>query len=158
MVNYMYSGVAYVRNALDSNNRTTITLNPETADIDNLVRVSTTVSGKLTTYNLFGEHNKPTGTYTGNSAARTIDVGGAGNFLVIKNETQAIAFVTQYGALLFYCLGATYVATVPTVKWVTDEMVNFTDGKLNIASYATHQEEGYSTINSSYAEYTYYVI
>jgi len=54
---YMENGVAYIRNVLDSNNRTTIALKPETDDIGTLVWVSTLVNGQLTSYNLFGEHN-----------------------------------------------------------------------------------------------------
>ena len=44
------------------------------------------VDGNATYYNVFGEHNKPSGSYTGNdsSGERIVSVGGAGNVLLVR--------------------------------------------------------------------------
>lgn len=52
-------------------------------------------------YNIFGEHNKPTGAYyrgTGDATKRTIDIGGIGELLWIKSA-NALTFVWDFGGV-----------------------------------------------------------
>ena len=96
---YMYNGQFYIRNASsDSADRIALLLNPETADISQLIRLSSNVSEKPAMYNLFGEHNKPSGSYTGNGSStdRTIQVGGSGDVLMIRKGFTCY-FVTPDG-------------------------------------------------------------
>lgn len=53
-------------------------------------------------YNLFGEHNKPSGTYTGTNSNReyAIDTGGVGNLLFISSE-YAFGWAMPDGAVFF---------------------------------------------------------
>lgn len=61
--------------------------------------------GKI--YNIFGEHNKPYGIYTGNvsATARTIQTGGIGSVLALWSSS-AIGLVTYGGAILVNVNGA----------------------------------------------------
>lgn len=64
------------------------------------------VADGSTTYNIFGEHNKPSGSYTGNGSAtsRTIDTGGIGdNCLVWGNGAIGVVCVSgaQFGTTLY---------------------------------------------------------
>ena len=71
-------GNVYFRNAADSNNRTAFYLQPETAtNLARLFRLQKIVDGTPIYYNVFGEHNKPSGEYTGNgsSTERVINLG-----------------------------------------------------------------------------------
>lgn len=64
-------------------------------------------------FDVFGSHNKHTGSYTGNGSAteRTIDTGGYGGILTIRS-TQGIAFVTVFGT---FC-----ITNSGTVKYITN--------------------------------------
>lgn len=57
-------------------------------------------NGVYTKKAIYGEHNKPNGSYTGNNSAtsRTIDVGGIGELVVIVSNT-GMALVTGRGAI-----------------------------------------------------------
>lgn len=85
-------------------------------------------SGTLKRYNIFGEHNKPYGSYTGNGSAttRTIDIGGIGELLCIRGN-GATALVTDSGAVLFTQSGTTIT------KLVGSE-IKFENGILTIAT------------------------
>ena len=66
------------------------------------LRLLSTMGGTAKYYNVFGEHNKPSGTYTGSGGARTVIVGGVGNFILISSEDgREIGIVTSYGLLEF---------------------------------------------------------
>lgn len=78
-------------------------------------------------YYLYGEHNKPLGSYTGNGSAtsRTIDTGGIGNVLLI-HCIHGTALVTSSGAFLNTGGG--------TLTGLNYEQVHFTDGVLTLAT------------------------
>jgi hypothetical protein len=61
--------------------------------------VKVRLNGNSTYYDLFGTHNKPSGTYTGNgSDTRSITVGGVGNVLLVyQTSIQAWGLVTSKG-------------------------------------------------------------
>jgi len=60
-------------------------------------------------YNIFGEHNKPSGSFTGNGSTekRTIDTGGIGWAVAISSE-QGNSLVFRNGAFALTSGGATH--------------------------------------------------
>lgn len=51
------------------------------------------------TYNIYGEHNKPSGSYTGNGSAtsRTINTGGIGSAILIWSNNGYVSLCSVYG-------------------------------------------------------------
>lgn len=78
---------------------------------------------------IFGEHNKPTGSYTGNGSAttRTIDVGGVGGWLGVCSGSYIIGIITQNGAMFFN-------TTNSTVKCFPVAQAKYMSGVLTISS------------------------
>ena len=79
-------------------------------------------------FTIFGEHNKPSGSYTGNgsSTTRTINIGGVGNLLCITGN-GATAIVSYNGAILFTQSGT-------TITKIVGSEIKFEDGVLTIAT------------------------
>lgn len=79
--------------------------------------------------NIFGEHNKPTGSYTGNgsTATRTIDIGGVGGWLGVCCGSYMIGIITQNGAMFFN-------TTNSTVKCFPVAQAKYMSGVLTLAS------------------------
>lgn len=117
-------------------------------DIKNMVRFTyDKKDGNAKSYNLFGEHNKPTGSYTGNGSAteRVIQTGGIGNLIVILNNTTGgMILATPYGAF-----GATHGMTHP--EFYTNDKFTFNSGVLTIKT-----SDG--LLNGSGHSYTYHII
>lgn len=97
------------------------------------------------TYRIFGEHNKPTGTYIGNGTNREISVGGIGSALLVygtmPNGDSNAAIVTPVGLFSQSGAGTSF-----------DSSCKFVNGKLTITS--AH----YYINSSSGAEYTWVVL
>jgi hypothetical protein len=76
---------------------------------------------------IFGEHNKPSGSYTGNGSAtqRTVTVGGIGEVLTITSDT-GMALVTNRGAI---CLNR----QTGVLSGLKSYEVNYQNGVLTIA-------------------------
>lgn len=89
-------------------------------------------SGGNSDYKLYGEHNKPTGSYTGNgsSTSRTIDVGGVGQLLLITGN-KYFTLVTVNG-----CFTGLYTSTTASV--IPGAECKFDGGILTIASTKTN--------------------
>lgn len=68
----------------------------------NMLRLYACVEGNGKSYDVYGAHNKPLGTYTGNAdaAVRTIETGGIGSAAVIWSYAGK-ALLTPMGGLLF---------------------------------------------------------
>ena len=131
-------GNIYFRNATDANNRTAFYLQPETAGkLERIFRLQKVVDGNATYYNVFGEHNKPSGSYTGNdsSGERIVSVGGAGDVLLIRRSATCY-FISANG--YHPADGSTSTAT-------------FVDGVLTIKS-------NDDILNNSGVTYYYYVL
>ena len=99
-------------------------------------------------YNIYGEHNKPSGSYTGNgsSATRTIDIGGVGNILYITSP-YGFGFVTADGG---FFIQASYDTSSYVVSY-SSSYIKFVDGVLTIKT-------SNSYVNSSSYAYTYCVL
>lgn len=113
--------------------------------IENSLVFVDAVSGTSKTYNVFGEHNKPIGSYegSGSTASRTIEIGGIGNLLIITSN-YGMAWVTQSGAI-------TKTTSGTTLNTLAASAVKFVDGVLTIASNSSY-------VNSSSYEYSYQVV
>ena len=87
--------------------------------------------GTAKAYSIFGEHNKPNGSYTGNGSAteRTISVGGIHGDcgLVVIHSANGGVILTRAGGLTFYN------TTTSAVKWDEAHVLG-TDGKIVIKS------------------------
>lgn len=117
----------------DSNRRQIILRNashetsPALADA---LLLNTVIESKQVAYRLFGQHNKPSGSYTGNgsAAARTIDVGGIGKFVAVYSNNAGTS-----PALIVTPLGA-FGKNSSGVKALGYNDVRFADGVLTVAS------------------------
>lgn len=100
-----------------------------TQDIAYRLKLNHVLDGALESYNMFGENNKPTGSYTGNGSGitREIAVPSIGDTIIIRRSTSGqvgntVAIVTKgCGAIC---------KTGTTLKAFTDSQVGFVDGKL----------------------------
>jgi hypothetical protein len=95
--------------------------------------VKVRLNGESAYYDLFGEHNKPSGSYVGNGAnSRSITIGGKGSVLFLYNSTSALCcFVTKYG---FYAIEDNSVGYLKTAKYI--------DGVLTISGAPEINDEG----------------
>ena len=112
--------------------------------IESSLRISSRINGVLTSYNIFGEHNKPSGSYTGNGSAtsRTITTGGIGNAILIWGNSS----------LCLACpLGCFYFAASSSYKDYMQTDVKFENGVLNLTSASTYA-------NASGVTYNYQVL
>lgn len=122
-------------------------------------------NGKTQYYNILGEHNKPSGTYTGQdqslisapASARTIHTGGIGNLLLVISE-NGMLFVTPQGGVFFKYFD--YDTDVIRFK---DSIASYADGVLSIE--AQQKANGYhagvyvhDALNEIGYTYTYYCI
>ena len=115
--------------ANDSNNRRILLLNSNNkeSNLNKALRLVTMIDGADTYYNMYGEHNKPSKSYTGNGSAteRKIPVGGIGNVLFMYNANYFM-FVWPSGAIA--------VGRSGTVTAFENSELRFYDGYLTIAS------------------------
>ena len=79
-------------------------------------------------FNVFGSHNKTSGSYTGNGSAtkRTVSLTGLGNGLLIMSS-QGTVIVTNAGSILVHALGG-------TVSSLSSSELNYYAGTLTIES------------------------
>ena len=112
--------------------------------IESSLRISSRINGVFTSYNIFGEHNKPSGSYTGNGSAtsRTITTGGIGNAILIWGNSS----------LCLACpLGCFYFAASSSYKDYMQTDVKFENGVLKLTSASTYA-------NASGVTYNYQVL
>lgn len=112
------------------NNSREITIAPSNAEADlvNAIQLSDVVNGSKQNYNILHTGNKPAGSYTGNGSAtaRTIDIGGIGNAVLIQNnEKHVIAIVG---------LGGAFGRVGEEVVHIDSSHVAYQNGKLTIIS------------------------
>lgn len=104
-------------------------------------------SANNTNYKIYGEHNKPSGTYTGNgsSSTRTIETGGIGNAIVIwETSSKKFTIATPCGA--FYC-----TPSDTTLKVNSINSVAFYNGILHIGT-------NYENVNGNGLTYNYQIL
>ena len=88
----------------DTSNRRMLYLRSSQAhELINALVLGDLVGGTQKTYNVYGGHNKPTGSYsgTGSATARTIDTKGLGGAILVYSNSGWSALVGYYGAICF---------------------------------------------------------
>ena len=128
------------------------------ANSNGLALTTFSAEGAKTTDTILHTGNKPTGTYTGTGAAKTIDIGGVGNVLFIWHEENfTLDGVPETRSKMYIVtpFGATHI----TMYWWSDSawgvetypmsQVKFADGVLTLGSAA---------INNSGTTYYYQVL
>lgn len=115
----------HIPDSSDSNNYSQISVN-HSAVLNNRLRLRNTTDGNQKSYNLYGEHNKPSGSYSGNGSAtqRTINVGGFG-FCIAVQGNGYFGIIGAYGG---YCVDLN--GDVRTLK---QSEAMYLDGVLTIA-------------------------
>lgn len=89
----------------DFNNRRVVQLSSKSANasVSNMLRISDYVNGTNNSYAIFGEHNKPSGSYTGNGSATsreiTIPALSTYDLITIQSSTGYIGLVGAWGAV-----------------------------------------------------------
>ena len=124
------SGWVNLNNYGDLNNLNTsfsgIMVHPHTSTLSSMFQVRANISNGEHRYNLFGEHNKPTGTYTGTKSAFSKDIGGVGKVLYVYGNGVG-AFVYGQGAIV-----TPYNST--TIHHFTSTQACFASGKLTYSA------------------------
>ncbi len=97
--------------------------------LPDIIQLQDLRGGTLKQYRILGDHNKPTGSYTGNGSAtaRTINVGGIGGWLGVCSGSYIIGIITQNGAMFFN-------TTNSTVKCFPVAQAKYISGVLTISS------------------------
>lgn len=134
----------------NNNRQLYLTNNGHTPNVDDSLFLYDTVDGVVEKYFLYGEHNKPSGTYSGlpTNTTREVTLASTGSAVLIHtyvdSTVPAIAIVTSHGYVWWY-RGNT--GNNP------DEMklCTFENGILKIKT-------GASLVNSSGAVYRYHVL
>ena len=125
------SSLTYLKSKKDINNfRYLRIINPLLTDYtkEKAIQWGNVIDSSEKTYDLYGSHNKPAASYTGNGSAtsRTVAVGGVGEVLTITSDI-GMALVTNRGAI---CLDR-HTGTVSGLK---SYEVNYQNGVLTIAA------------------------
>ena len=99
------NNVSILRNTNDANdnsNKREIRLfnSNYLSSIQRALQLYDTIDGTDFSYAIFGEHNKPTGSYSGNGSAtnRTVEIGGIGSILLVVGSNGYLSFVTVSGS------------------------------------------------------------
>ena len=83
------------------NNNVQLWIAPETRVLHEMLMLYVKKQGAEATYRVYGEHNKPSGTYSGNNGSQTIDTGGLGDVILVQltGSGGGFALVTKSGAI-----------------------------------------------------------
>ena len=115
--------------ANDSNNSRRITMYNKNnkSNVKDALQLNETADGTTSSYYIYGEHNKPIGSYTGNgnTAERMIETGGMGRGLLIY---------CNYGVALVTPSGGFYGTSNSQFAHFGSEVAAFSDGKLIVKS------------------------
>lgn len=98
------------------------------------------------TYNIFGEHNNPMGTYTGNSDAtlREIDAVPAGKYkFLIMTSGVTFIFVSWEGAFVLH-------NDSTNVQWIDKSEIQFVPSKGQLKLNTTHSKVNFNNTVYSY--------
>ena len=113
----------------DSNSGRIVIGNPKNAEkLVNLLKYIFKKDNVENGYRIFGEHNKTSGSYTGNGSAtsRTIDTGGVGNAILIWSSNGYMSLCSVYG-------GFGRTANV-TAQALSANIVKFENGILTLTT------------------------
>ena len=104
---------------------------------DNPVFAKSDSNGTSTSHTLLHTGNKPTGTYNGTGANRTVNIGGVSKLLTIKNSNSGLLFVDAYGGFAIKKDGGTAHYTSAQCKFENGILTtNTADTMVNAINYA----------------------
>lgn len=95
-------GMRNVEGSVDNTRGLYVRDNESTSpNLENALQLQDAINGTSKYYNIFGEHNKPSGTYSGNNGSQTIDTGGLGDVILVQltGSGGGFALVTKSGAI-----------------------------------------------------------
>lgn len=141
------SSVAHFPDKNDTTNGALFELKGGLSNLKGAFNFVKRVNGVQTIYALFGEHNKTSGTYSGNGSStyREINTGGIGNILFITSQNR-IALVTNHGFIAY-----TSGSDVGTYSQYLNQSASFENGILKITT-------NHTCINGSGLTYSYQVL
>lgn len=104
-------------NRLDDTNSRGIRIKPETEDVESSVYIDEYVNGLHKSYQLFGEHNKPSGIYVGagNTTEKRIAIGAKVTSVIIQSN-NGMAIVGLKGTMYSEITGA--------IKWTNNAYID----------------------------------
>ena len=125
----------YSQNDNDPNNRRTVKLSNLTAyPLAKAIQLEDKVDGANKAYNIYGEHNKPSGSYTGNGSAtsRTVAINSIyGVTALLQVNTQnMIGFFGAFGGVMWQ----TSDTTNPTVTYFTNQEAKYDGTNFTLAT------------------------
>lgn len=118
-------------NYKDADNYNGVYLNPLTSELKNRIKLMTKENGGTIKYHsLYGEHNKPTVTYTGNgsTALRNIVIGGTGSVVAISSS-RGCAIVNPINGLCYSSSGGVEVLNSTKIKLQEGNLILATDNE-----------------------------
>jgi hypothetical protein len=126
LTQYPTGNVGLANNNDSNGNYTEFTVLPETAALQNQVRFRNVVGTRGTNYYIYGEHNKPLGSYigTGTATLRSVGTGAHSSLLMVWSENDVLAFVSPNGA---------FVLSGATPGWLDSTKAYYINGILRIA-------------------------
>lgn len=138
--------IAYLQNsAVSKENLCALPSVTETQNVAKALQFVNKLNDAETRYNLFGEHNKPIGTYVGNGSSeeRNIETGGIGSAVCIRSNK---------GAALLFVNGAITVDLQGNVAGISGAATNITNfAKIQLRT-------AHELINASGVTYQYHVL
>ena len=131
----------------DPENVQQIAVNSASTDINDAVKLERRTDGEFDAYRMYGEHNKPSGSYSGDggSATRSIDIGGVGTMLLVSSDTGMVLVSNRGG------IGMT--RTDGNVVGIPSYRVRFDAGVLYVTN-----EETRDLLNKADQQYWYQVL
>lgn len=89
----------------------------------------------VSTSKIYGEHNKPTGSYSGRSGQgeQKIQIGGMGNVLLITSSSGDLTFVTATGARSLWSNSDYFNASPASTANFTNGVLTVKDGTIGIS-------------------------
>lgn len=129
LVEHAISIGARMKAGIQDNQRSLLISDPDIYDLFGALKVRERFNGgDQQDYFVFGEHNKPTGSYTGNGSttSRNVDIGGLGDMLSITSDI-GMALVSNRGAI---CMDRQTGVVSGLKSWE----INYKEGELTIAT------------------------
>ena len=144
LLEYADDNTALLRHTYDSNNYTDVKVYGN-FDTTSMIRVAKKRTGESEkTYSLFGEHNKPSGSYTGNgiSDQRTIATGSIGHiFLLTNSKNASVVLTTPSASFVFTSNG--------NMEFIPNAQAKSYGGNINLATTSQY-------LNENGVSYVYY--
>ena len=124
------------KNLIDDNNycrKLYLANSNNQGEVKNSLYLQDIINGEVENYKIFGQHNKPSGTYAGNGKTdtRAINVGGTGKVLFIIGDAASCGLLVHPGGA-FGSYGTSSSSNYQNFYNFSKSKINYTDGVLTI--------------------------